>query len=131
MPGHDTLTRQGAAGGVLIVPHRGGQQLDAWSPPRNGAQVVLRLGGANSLEVDDQARLAAAPHLIVALPENGRTPLRQLRIGPVAPACDGLALLWPHPPAEPGTELSGRGLQPRGRELADGALDMLPRRRAL
>src|SRR5580700_3427471 len=61
VPGHDALDRQSAAGDPLVVADDRGQQLEAGAHARSGegAQLVLRLAGADVLEVEDRLEVAA------------------------------------------------------------------------
>jgi hypothetical protein len=85
----------------------------AVSNSTQGAQVVLRLGGSDGIKVDHQPEFVVIPHLVVAMQiavhEHGRTKRGQRGVGPVAPAQDGPALLWPNPRPEPVAHDTRRG----------------------
>src|SRR5258707_395468 len=89
--GHEPVGRQLPSGGLLVVAHDRGQQLQAGTQPGTGegAQLVLGLGSSGGREVHHQPELVTVPHLVVAVKvtvhEHGRTRRREDGVGPVAP----------------------------------------------
>ena len=69
MPGHEPVGRQLPSGGLLVVAHDRGQQLQAGTHPGTGegAQLVLGLGSSGGREVHHQPELVTVPHLVVAV----------------------------------------------------------------